>query len=68
MRLQEHSARNQGTARQGKDLTDALPAQPSPNSFTAHDAEWLLEMKSRLAAVEAWRGFPTHHRRQPKTN
>lgn len=58
MRLQETHTHDQGPVRQSCDRAQATP------SLATRDAEWLHEMKSKMAAVEAWRGFPTHHRRK----
>ncbi len=50
--------------------TKTVPPQTVQSDDVVHlrDAQWLEEMKTKLAAVEAWRGFPTHHARKPRTS
>jgi hypothetical protein len=45
-----------------------LPRKALADLMHLRDADWLDEMKAKLAAVEAWRGVPTHHSRKNTTS
>lgn len=63
MRLQDPRPRDFKDIQTSRAKT-TQPKAASPDPIHGRDGEWLAEMKSKLAAVEAWRGFPTHHARK----